>query len=107
MRIITGLLFIINLIAWIAFDVFCWIHTGGTLGWVVLIGIVAFLISWGLSGEAVVAPLDYFLQPEWDIFVIKIKWANSISLITMFIFVMLCIMLDWLGLREFLNLNIQ
>lgn len=107
MRIITGLLFIVNLIAWIALDVFCWIHTGGTLGWVVLIGIVAFMISWGLSGEVVVAPFDYFIQPEWDVFVVKIKWANSASLIVMALFVMLSVMFDWLDLREFLDINIQ
>ena len=107
MQIIAGLIFIINLIAWITFDVFCWMHTGATFGWVGLIGIVTFLISWGLSGEAVVSPLDYFLQPEWDIFVIKLKWANSTSLIVMALFVMLSVLFNWLDLREFLNINIQ
>jgi len=45
MRIITGLLFLLNLIAWIALDVICWSFTGVTLGLVVLIGIMTFLIA--------------------------------------------------------------
>lgn len=107
MRIITGLLFLLNLTAWIAFEVICWTYTGGTLGWVVLIGIIAFLIAWGLSGEAVIAPFDYLAQPEWDVFVTKIKWSNNFCLIAMTIFALVCITMNWLQLREFLNIQIQ
>ena len=107
MRIITGTLFILNLTSWIVFDIICWIYTGGTLGWVVLIGILTFLISWGISGEAVIAPLDYLAQPEWDIFVKKIKWSNNFCVISMAIFALICIAMNWLEFREFLDIKIQ
>lgn len=107
MRLITGFLFLLNLAAWITFDVICWSFTGVTLGLVVLIGIVGFLIAWGLSGEAVIAPFDYLAQPEWNIFMTKLKWANSACGIIMSIFMILCLFMNWLELREFLNINIQ
>lgn len=105
MRLITGFLFLLNVAAWITLDVICWSLTGVTLGLVVLIGIMTFLIAWGLSGEAVIAPFDYFAQPEWSIFTIKLKWANSACGIVMFIFTMLFIFMNWFGLREFFNIN--
>ena len=98
MRIITGFLFLLNLAAWIALDVICWMLTGGTLGSVVLIGIITFLIAWGLSGESVIAPLDYLAQPEWDIFVKKIKWSNNYCFISMLIFALVCFAMNWLQL---------
>ena len=107
MRLITGFLFLLNLAAWIALDIICWSLTGLALGLVVLIGIMTFLTAWGLSGEAVIAPLDYLAQPEWDIFAKKIKWSNYSCLIVMTIFAFVCIALDWLQLREFLNIRIQ
>lgn len=106
MRIITGFIFLLNLVAWIALDVICWMFTGGTLGFVVLIGIITFLIAWGLSGEAVIAPFDYLAQPEWSIFSIKLKWANSAGGIVMLIFALICIMMNWLELRNFLDIRI-
>lgn len=107
MRIITGLIFLLNLTAWIVFDVVCWTYTGGTLGWIVLIGIITFLIAWGLSGEAVIAPFDYLAQPEWDIFVRKFKWSNNSCLIAMTFFAIVCIAMNWLQLRELLDIKIQ
>jgi len=105
MRIITGLLFLLNLIAWIALDVICWSFTGVTLGLVVLIGIMTFLIAYSLSGETVISPFDYLAQPEWSIFTIKLKWANSACGIVMSIFTILCLFMNWFELREFLNIN--
>jgi hypothetical protein len=106
MRLITGFLFLLNLAIWIAFDVICWSLTGVTLGLVVLIGIVGFLIAWGLSGEAVIVPFDYLAQPEWNIFTIKLKWANSTGGVVMLIFALICIVMDWLELRSFLDIQI-
>jgi len=97
----------LNILVWILFDVFCWYATGITLGLVVLIGIISFLVAWGLSGEAVIAPLDYLAQPSWDIFLKKIKWSNYTCIIVMSIFAFICILMDWLQLREFLNISIQ
>lgn len=105
MRFITGFLFLLNLAAWITLDVICWQLTGVTLGLVILIGIIGFLIAWGLSGEAVIAPFDYLAQPEWDIFIIKLKWSNSVCCTVMVIFTLICIVMDWLDLRTFLDIQ--
>jgi hypothetical protein len=107
MRFITGLIFIVNILSWIVFDIFCWYATGITLGLIILIGIIAFLIAWGLSGEVVIAPLDYLSQTSWEIFIKKIKWSNLTCVIVMSIFTFVCIIMDWFQLREFLNINIQ
>jgi hypothetical protein len=106
MRIITGFLFLLNVAFWVGFDAICWFFTGGTFGWTVLIGLIIFLIAWGISIEATIAPLDYFMQSEWGIFTKKIKWANSTSLIGMGIFTFICIIFDLLQMREFLNIKI-
>jgi len=71
MRIITGFLFLLNVAFWVGFDAICWFFTGGTFGWTVLIGLIIFLIAWGISIEATIAPLDYFMQSEWGIFTKK------------------------------------
>lgn len=105
MRLITGFLFLLNLLIWIAFDVICWYLTGVTMGLIVLIGIIGFLIAWGLSGEAVIAPFDYLAQPEWDIFKIKLKWSNTVCFTVMGIFGLICIVMDWLDLRTFLDIQ--
>lgn len=106
MRLITGFLFFINLIAWISFDILCWSLTGITLGIIVLIGIISFLVAWKISVEAIFAPLDYISQSEWDIFIKKIKWANSTCLISMIIFALICIIFNWFHLKEFLEISI-
>lgn len=105
MRVITGLIFILNFSAWIAFDILCWQLTGVTLGLIVLVGFFIFLISWFLSREAIIAPLDYIMQPDWDIFVLKFKWANSAGFLFMGILSLLSILFDWLDLRAFLGFN--
>lgn len=105
MRVITGLIFILNFSAWIAFDILCWQLTGVTLGLIVLVGFFIFLISWFLSREAIIAPLDYIMQPDWDIFVLKFKWTNSAGFLFMGILSLLSILFDWLDLRAFLGFN--
>lgn len=107
MRVITGILFFLNLAAWIFFDIVCWIMTGVTLGLIVLIGIISFLIAWGLSEEAVIAPFDYLAQPSWDVFVKKIKWSNYTCVIVMSIFALVFIVFDWFNLRDFFNIIIE
>ena len=32
------------------------------------IGVITFLISWTLSREAIITPLEYIMQLDWDIF---------------------------------------
>ena len=105
MRIITGLIFTLNFSAWITFDILCWQLTGVTLGLIVLLGLLTFLISWTLSREAIIAPLKYIMQPDWDIFFLKFKWANSAGFLSMGILSLLCLLFDWLNLRTFLGFS--
>ncbi len=105
MRAITGLIFILNFAAWIVFDIICWQLTGETFGWIVLFGTFTFIMAWALSGEAIIAPLDYIMQPDWGIFTLKFKWANSAGFLSMGILSLLCILFDWLNLRAFLGFS--
>ena len=77
MRILTGLVFIINLLLWIIGGVIAFFADSLLIGLPVLIGFIGFLIAWHLSGGIVIAPADYFFQPEWSVFKIKLKWSNS------------------------------
>lgn len=76
------------------------------MGVVLLIGIVVFLIAWGISGTASLSISDYIMQSEWGIFASKIKWANMTAFIAMSIFIVICLAFDWLDLRFFLNITL-
>ncbi len=81
MRILTGLVFFINIALWILSILIGFLNGGAVLGFPVIIGLIAFLIAWYLSGGIVVAPADYFFQPEWNVFKTKLKWSNSSGVI--------------------------
>lgn len=85
MRILTGLVFIVNISLWVIGIVFGFSAEGGVVGYPGIIGFLTFLIAWHLSGGIVVAPADYFFQPEWDVFKTKLKWANSSGTIAFFV----------------------
>ncbi len=101
MRIITGILFLINIALWIGANIVCWSHTGATLGVATLIGIIVFMTAWAISGEATLAPMDYLMQPEWDIFVVKLKWANQAGIYSTLVFTLLCLIFNWFDFRDF------
>lgn len=103
MGFITSFLFLLNASVWIFFDIICWYLTGHTFGWIGLAGAISFFIAWGLSGEATLSVIDYFWQTEWELFVTKIKWSNSVSLIVMFFVALIFIIFDLCDLREFLG----
>jgi hypothetical protein len=104
MRLLTKILFLLNIAVWIGSDAICWAHTGSTLGLVVLIGFIFFLIAWIISNEAI-APIDDFMYPVWNLFIRKIKWAYNASLIGMGLFIIICVAFDLLQMREFLNMK--
>ena len=105
MKFITKLLFILNIAIWIGAGAVCWVLTGSTLGSVILIGFVAFLIAWAISDEAIIVSCDNFTNPEWHIFTRRILWATSASLISMGIFIFICVAMDKFNMREFLNMK--
>jgi len=76
MRILTGFVFIVNIVFWILGIIVGFSTEGNVVGFPVLIGFISFLIAWHLSGGIVIAPADYFFQPEWSVFKTKIKWSN-------------------------------
>jgi hypothetical protein len=78
MRILTGIIFIANIALYIL-GIVIGFAMGFGFGIVVLIGFISFLVAWHLSGGMVVAPADYFFQPEWDVFKKKLKWSNGIG----------------------------
>ncbi|MBA7581012.1 hypothetical protein ES708_22911 [subsurface metagenome] len=89
MRILTGFVFILNIALWILGIIIGYANEGGVVGFPVIICYIAFLVAWHLSGGIAIAPVDYFFQPEWDVFKTKLKWSNStggiIGLISFFI----------------------
>lgn len=80
MRILTGTVFILNIILWLLSILLGFLFEGIILGVPGTVGFVAFLIAWHLSGGVVTAPADYFFQPEWSVFKVKLKWANSMGI---------------------------
>lgn len=105
MKFITKFLFILNIAIWIGGGAACWVLTGSTLGSVILIGFVVFLIAWAISDEAIIVSCDDFMNPEWCIFTRRIFWATSASLICMGIFIFVCVAMDIFNMREFLNMK--
>jgi len=105
MKFITKLLFILNIAIWIGSGAICWVLTGSTLGSVILIGFVVFLIAWAISDEAIIVSCDDFANPEWCIFRKRFLWATSASLVSMGIFIFACVAMDMFNMREFLNMK--
>ena len=85
MRIITGFVFIANIALWILGIIVGFAAMGGVIGFPVIIGLIAFLISWRISGDFATSPADYFFQPEWDVFKTKLKWSNGIGVTSAFV----------------------
>ncbi len=105
MKFITKLLFILNIAIWIVSGAACWVLTGSTLGSVILIGFVAFLIAWAISDEAIIVSCDDLMNPELYIFTRRFFWATSASLICMGIFIFVCVAMDIFNMREFLYMK--
>lgn len=105
MKTITKLLFLLNILIWIGSGAVCWVLTGSTLGSVMFIGFIVFLIAWAISNEAIIVSCDDLMNPEWYIFIRRFLWANRASLICMGIFIFVCVAMDIFNMREFLNMK--
>jgi hypothetical protein len=106
MRFITSFLFLLNAGAWVIFSIICWNLTGAILGWISIAGFIAFLIAWGLSGEAQLSIRDYFRLTEWELFVTKLKWSNGVCTFIMGFLTILFVIFDWGGMRDFLEISL-
>lgn len=105
MGCIISLLFLLNYALWIVFDIICWYLTGITFGLIGLFGVIVFPITWALSGEATLSLRDFFRNTDFELFVIKLKWANSATLVSMFLFTLLFLVFDWCDVRKFLDIT--
>jgi hypothetical protein len=77
MRFITGLIFIVNILAWVIGLIVAFSSEPLMVGLPVTIGFIGFVIAWRVSGGVAVSAADFFFQPEWDVFKKKLKWANG------------------------------
>ncbi len=100
MRFITGLVFLANTALWIAAIVGGFTILSWSLGLPIIIGFIAYLIAWSISGDMVTSIADFLFQPEWDVFLIKLKWSNSAGMITATIIYLAAVFLGW---AEMLN----
>jgi len=107
MNFIVGFLTFLNFLSWILFDIFCWILTGVTLGLIGIVGFIAFCIAWSISGEATLSTKDYFVKTTWQRFVAKAKWANIAAIIVVMILICIFYMLDWCGMKEFIDVTLK
>ena len=103
MGCIISFLTILNFLFWIVLDIIFWYLTGTTLGWIGLVGIFAFTISWSISGEATLSISDYIENTDFGLFLTKAKWANSATVVVMGILTSVFYLLDWCGMQEFLK----
>ncbi|GHV09490.1 hypothetical protein FACS1894162_0130 [Bacteroidia bacterium] len=104
MGCITAFLFLLNALAWIAFDAVCWYLTGTTLGWIGLTGAIVFLISWNLSNEVKIAEYERFMNTPWKIIVVRLTWSNKAAVIAMGLTALVSVILDWY-MHEFAGLE--
>lgn len=79
MGCITALLFLCNVILIIAADVLLWIYSVA-MGLFGLIGVIVFFIAYALSTGMSLAPRDFWTNPEFDIFIKKLVFANTVAL---------------------------
>jgi len=107
MRFIVSTLTVLNFLAWILLDIICWILTGTTLGLIGIVGFIGFCIAWKISSEATLAVKDYFTKTIWQQFQTKLKWANGIGFIVIFVLICLFYALDWFGMKEFIDVTLK
>lgn len=81
MAAITFFLLMVNVAAIFAIDILMWSMIGWQLGVAGLVGIIAFLIAYVVSEEVTLSPRNFFLNSDWGIFCIKLKWAWTMAAI--------------------------
>lgn len=85
MRVLTGVVFFLNIALWVVSMLIGLVVEPFLIGLPFVIAIISFFIAWNLSGGIVTSPADYFFQPEWTVFKIKMKWSNGVAVITLII----------------------
>lgn len=79
MGCITAFLLLCNILLVIAADVLLWLYSA-TMGLFGLIGVAAFFIGYAFSNGMSIAISDCWTNPEFNIFVKKVTFANVVAL---------------------------
>ena len=80
MGCITFFILLCNVVAIIILDVFLWVYYSATMGLIGLVGLVGFFIGYAFSIEISIAPRDFWVNSEFDVFIKKLSFANSAAL---------------------------
>ena len=100
MGCITFFIFLINLVLLIAADVLLWSFSAA-MGLYGLCGIIAFILAISVSEGMSIAPLDNFVDTEFEIFIKKLGFANTAALIVWGGIVIATYSLGWESSVEF------
>lgn len=79
MKFICNFLLVLNYLAYIIADVCAW-SAEAKYGMLFLIPLLLFPIVVLLANKIAISQADKFFKSEWNVFVKKIKWGNSIVL---------------------------
>lgn len=78
MMVIKAIAFVGNIIGWLIIDIWLW-----TLSWCCglggVIGIVSFFLGYSVSAGMMLAPRDYWREPNYSIFKRKLMYGNSVA----------------------------
>ena len=80
MGCLTFLILALNISILIAADIIMWMG-GPAFGFAGVLGIIAYFIGYRLSTSIGIAPRDYWLNPSFGIFIMKISFANSAAVL--------------------------
>lgn len=79
MGCITAFLLLCNILLIIAADVLLWLYSA-TMGLFGLIGVAAFFVGYAFSNGMSIAISDFWANPEFNIFIKKVTFANVTAL---------------------------
>ncbi len=81
MGCISSLFLMLSIIIILAFDIFFW-SVSWSLGFIGILALLAFIITYALAEEIALSPRDFFRNSEWGVFCKKIGLAWGAALIT-------------------------
>ncbi len=77
MKFICNFLLVLNYIVYIIADVSAW-ATDVKYGLLFLLPLIIFPIVVKIANKAAISQADKFFKSEWDVFLKKLKWGNSV-----------------------------
>ena len=69
---------LLNIVGWLALDLYLW-----TFSWYCgvggLLGLIGFFVGYFISRGMTIAPRDYWRLPDYEVFRKKLRYGNSIA----------------------------